>query len=278
MAETASHTGPMRLVVVGAGGRMGKSLVKAVSEMPGVILHAAIERAGSPFLGQDSGVVAGLAPNGIPITEDALTAFVHAQGVLDFTAPAATVEFAALAAQARLVHVIGTTGLGEADFAKLRAAARHSIVVQSGNFSLGVNMLAALVKQAARSLQAGWDIEIVEMHHRMKVDAPSGTALLLGEAAAKARGVSLKDKAVKSREGHTGARPEGAIGFQALRGGSVIGDHTVILAGEGERIELRHIAEDRGLFAQGAVKAALWGWHHGRSGYYTMNDVLGIEA
>lgn len=272
------QTEPMRLVVVGAGGRMGKSLIKAVSEMPGVVLHAAIERAGSPCLGQDSGVVAGLMPNGVPITEDALAAFVRAQGVLDFTAPTATVEFAALAAQARLVHVIGTTGLTEPDMAKLKAAARHSIVVQSGNFSLGVNMLAALVKQAARSLQTDWDIEIVEMHHRMKVDAPSGTALLLGEAAAQGRGVSLVDAAVKSREGHTGARAEGAIGFQALRGGSVVGDHTVIFAGNGERIELRHIAEDRGLFAQGAVKAALWGWRHGRSGYYTMSDVLGIGA
>jgi 4-hydroxy-tetrahydrodipicolinate reductase len=274
----ADQTEPMRLVVVGAAGRMGKSLIRAVSETPGVVLHAAIERAGSPFLGQDSGVVAGLMPNGVPVTEDALTAFVKAQGVLDFTAPAATVEFAALAAQARLVHVIGTTGLSEPDVAKLKAAARHSIVVQSGNFSLGVNMLAALVKQAAKSLQADWDIEIVEMHHRMKVDAPSGTALLLGEAAAKGRGVSLSNAAVKSREGHTGARAEGAIGFQALRGGSVVGDHTVIFAGNGERIELRHIAEDRGLFAQGAVKAALWGWKHGRSGFYTMTDVLGIDS
>ncbi|MBN8533266.1 MAG: 4-hydroxy-tetrahydrodipicolinate reductase [Rhizobiales bacterium] len=274
----ADQTEPMRLVVVGAAGRMGKSLIRAVSEMPGVVLHAAIEREGSPFLGQDSGVVAGLMPNGIPVTADALTAFVSAQGVLDFTAPAATVEFAALAAQARLVHVIGTTGLAEPDMAKLKAAARHSIVVQSGNFSLGVNMLAALVKQAAKSLQIDWDIEIVEMHHRMKVDAPSGTALLLGEAAAQGRGVSLSNAAVKSREGHTGARAEGAIGFQALRGGSVVGDHTVIFAGNGERIELRHIAEDRGLFAQGAVKAALWGWKHGRSGYYTMSDVLGVGA
>jgi 4-hydroxy-tetrahydrodipicolinate reductase len=274
----AKLSDPMRLVVVGAGGRMGRSLVKAISAMPGVALHAAIERAGSPFLGQDSGVLAGLQPNGIPVTEDALTAFVGAQGVIDFTAPAATMEFAALAAQARLVHVIGTTGLGDADFAKLRAAARHSIVVQSGNFSLGVNMLAALVKQAAKALQADWDIEVVEMHHRMKVDAPSGTALLLGEAAAKGRGVSLSSAAVKSREGHTGARSEGTIGFQALRGGTVVGDHTVIFAGNGERLELRHIAEDRGLFAEGAVKAALWGWQHGRSGYYTMSDVLGIEA
>jgi 4-hydroxy-tetrahydrodipicolinate reductase len=275
---SAQSSEPMRLVVVGAGGRMGKSLIKAISELPGVMLHAAIERENSPLLGQDSGLVAGLMPNGVPITDDALSAFVHAQGVLDFTTPAATVAFAGLAAQARLVHVVGTTGLGESDIAKLRAAARHSILIQSGNFSLGVNMLAALVKQAAKALQTGWDIEIIEMHHRMKVDAPSGTALLLGEAAAKGRGVSLSNAAVRARDGHTGAREEGTIGFQALRGGTVVGDHTVILAGNGERIELRHIAEDRGLFAQGAVKAALWGWAHGRSGYFTMNDVLGIEA
>ncbi len=213
----APSSEPMRLVVVGAGGRMGKSLIKAISETPGAVLHAAIEREGSPLLGQDSGVVAGLMPNGVPITEDALTAFVKAQGVLDFTTPAATVHFAGLAAQARLVHVVGTTGLAEADFAKLKAAARHSILVQSGNFSLGVNMLAALVKQAAKALQAGWDIEIVEMHHRMKVDAPSGTALLLGEAAAKGRGVSLSNASVRARDGHTGARADGTIGFQALR-------------------------------------------------------------
>lgn len=276
MAVEPSAPDPMRLVVVGAGGRMGRNLVKAIAETPGTVLHAAIERPDSPLIGQDSGTISGLGPNGVPITSDALAAFVAAHGVLDFTAPAATVEFAALAAQARLVHVVGTTGLGEADFAKLRAAARHATVIQSGNFSLGVNMLAALVKQAAKALSTGWDIEIVEMHHRMKVDAPSGTALLLGEAAAKARGVSLSNAAVRSRDGHTGAREEGAIGFQALRGGTVIGDHTVILAGGGERIELRHIAEDRGLFAQGAVKAALWG-RQARSGYFTMKDVLGIE-
>lgn len=268
---------PMRLVVVGAAGRMGKALVRAVSENPGAVLHAAIEREGSPFVGQDSGEVAGLTPNGVPITTDALEAFVKAQGVLDFTAPAATVAFSALAAQARLVHVVGTTGMSEADLERLDAAARHAVVVRSGNFSLGVNMLAALVKRAAASLGTDWDIEIVEMHHRMKVDAPSGTALMLGAAAAEGRGISLSNSAVRARDGHTGARVEGTIGFQALRGGSVIGDHTVILAGNGERIELRHIAEDRGLFAQGAVKAALWGLGR-KPGHYSMDDILGLTG
>lgn len=250
---------PMRLVVTGAAGRMGRALVKAISENPETVLHAAIEREGAPEIGQDSGVLAGLPANGVPVTGDALEAFVKAEGVLDFTAPAATKAFSVLAAQARLVHVVGTTGLGEDDLRALALAARHAVMIRSGNFSLGVNMLAALVKRAAASLGADWDIEIVEMHHRMKVDAPSGTALLLGEAAAEGRGVSLSNAAIRSRDGHTGAREPGTIGFQSLRGGSVVGDHTVILAGNGERLELRHIAEDRGLFAAGAVKAALWG-------------------
>jgi 4-hydroxy-tetrahydrodipicolinate reductase len=272
---TGKASEPMRLVVVGAAGRMGKALVRAVSDNPATMLHAAIEREGTAAVGQDSGILAGLPANSIPITTDALSAFVHAQGVLDFTAPAATVAFSALAAQARLVHVVGTTGLGEADLDRLDAAARHAVVVRSGNFSLGVNMLAALVKRAAASLGTDWDIEIVEMHHRMKVDAPSGTALMFGEAAAKGRGIALADHAVRARDGHTGARVTGTIGFQALRGGSVIGDHTVILAGNGERIELRHIAEDRGLFAQGAVKAALWGLSR-KPGHYSMDDILGL--
>jgi 4-hydroxy-tetrahydrodipicolinate reductase len=267
----------MRLVVTGAAGRMGRALVKAVSESPDAVLHAAIEREGSPAIGEDSGVLAGLPANGIPVTADALEAFVKAEGVLDFTAPAATKAFSVLAAQARLVHVVGTTGLGEEDLRALTLAARHAVVIRSGNFSLGVNMLAALVKRAAASLGVDWDIEIVEMHHRMKVDAPSGTALLLGEAAAEGRGVSLSSAAVRSRDGHTGARETGTIGFQALRGGTVIGDHTVILAGNGERLELRHVAEDRGLFAAGAVKAALWG--RGRKpGLFSMDDILGLKG
>lgn len=274
MSETQA---PMRLVVTGASGRMGRALIKAISENPACVLHAALEREGSPALGQDSGVLAGLQPNGVPVTSDALEAFVKADGVIDFTAPAATVAFAGLAAQARLVHIIGTTGMVEADFAAIEAASRHATIVRSGNFSLGVNMLAALVKKTAAALDISWDIEITEMHHRMKVDAPSGTALLLGEAAAQGRGVSLSNAAVKSREGHTGAREAGTIGFQALRGGTVIGDHTVIFAGNGERLELRHVAEDRSLFAAGALKAALWG--RGRNpGLFDMQDVLGIKG
>jgi 4-hydroxy-tetrahydrodipicolinate reductase len=266
----------MRLVVVGAAGRMGRMLIKAVAESGGCRLVGAIEREGSTTLGQDAGNLAGLQPLGVSVTDDALAAFAQADGVLDFTSPAATVSFAALAAQARIVHVIGTTGLAEEDFAKLEAAARHARIVQSGNMSLGVNLLAGLVRKAAATLGEDFDIEVLEMHHRMKVDAPSGTALLLGEAAAEGRRISLKDRSVRSRDGHTGARIPGDIGFATLRGGSVVGEHSVIFAGQGERIELGHRAEDRGIFARGAVKAALWGFDK-KPGYYTMTDVLGLD-
>ncbi len=200
----------------------------------------------------------------------------NADGVIDFTAPDSTVELAGLAAQARIVHVIGTTGLGETHLAAIAAAARHAIVVRSGNMSLGVNLLAGLVRKTAATLGLDYDIEIVEMHHRMKVDAPSGTALMLGEAAAQGRGVKLSEKSVRSRDGHTGARRDGDIGFAALRGGTVVGDHDAIFAGPGERLVLSHRAEDRSIFAHGAVRAALWA-RGAKPGEYTMADVLGLS-
>lgn len=265
----------MRLVVVGAGGRMGRMLVRTVHETPGAVLAGAVEREGSPFIGQDAGVLAGVGPLGVSVTADPLPLFAEAEGVLDFSAPAATVEFAALAAQARIVHVVGTTGLEREHLAKLEAASRHATIIRSGNMSLGVNLLAALVKRAAQTLGPEFDIEIVEMHHRMKVDAPSGTALLLGEAAAAGRGIDLDTQSERGRDGITGARREGAIGFASLRGGTVVGDHSVVFAGPGERITLSHHAEDRGLFSRGAVRAALWG--RGRKpGLYSMMDVLGL--
>ncbi len=267
----------MRLVVVGAAGRMGRMLIKTVAEMDRCRLVGAIEREGSPALGQDAGGLAGTGPLDVTVTDDPLPVFAGADGVLDFTAPAATTAFAALAAQARIVHVIGTTGLGDDHFTKLEAAARHARIVQSGNMSLGVNLLASLVRQAAAALGEEFDIEILEMHHRMKVDAPSGTALLLGEAAAEGRSVALKERSVRVRDGHTGARQAGDIGFATLRGGSVIGEHSVIFAGLGERIELVHRADDRALFARGAVKAALWALNR-KPGYYTMADVLGLAG
>jgi 4-hydroxy-tetrahydrodipicolinate reductase len=266
----------MRLVVMGAAGRMGRMLVKTVAETPGVGLSAAIERAGAPALGQDAGLVAGGGATGVRISDDPLAALLNADGVIDFSAPAATVAMAALAAQARIVHVVGTTGLSEHDLNSLAAAARHAPIVRSGNMSLGVNLLARLVRDAARALGQDFDIEIVEMHHRMKVDAPSGTALLLGEAAAEGRGLTLSEHSERGRDGLTGARRPGAIGFASLRGGTAIGDHSVIFAGDGERIVLSHHAEDRALFVRGALKAALWA--RGRKpGLYSMADVLGIS-
>ena len=265
----------MRLVVVGAAGRMGQMLIREIAKTEGVTLTAALERPGSAALGRDAGDLAMIGPLGVPVTDDPLQALLHADGVIDFTAPASTVEIAALAAQARVVHVIGTTGMSEADLKKLDAAARHCAIVRSGNMSLGVNLLAALVNKVAKTLGADWDIEIVEMHHRMKVDAPSGTALLLGEAAAEGREIALSEHSVRARDGHTGARKAGDIGFAALRGGTVVGDHTVIFAGAGERIELTHKAEDRCIFARGAVQAALWA-HQRKPGLYSMADVLGL--
>ncbi|ESR26085.1 4-hydroxy-tetrahydrodipicolinate reductase [Lutibaculum baratangense] len=266
----------MRLIVVGAGGRMGRSLIGAVAEADGAILVGAIEREGSEHLGKDAGELAGVGHLGVEIVDDPLPVFARADGVLDFTSPAATLAYSELAAQARIVHVIGTTGLSDEEIARLEPAARHAVLVRSGNMSLGVNLLAALTKKVAAALDLAFDIEILEMHHRNKVDAPSGTALLFGEAAAEGRGVKLSDHAVRSRDGHTGARRAGDIGFASLRGGSVVGEHSVIFAGSSERIVLSHAAEDRGIFARGAVKAALWG--RGRKpGHYSMADVLGLS-
>ncbi|HVP84585.1 MAG TPA: 4-hydroxy-tetrahydrodipicolinate reductase [Rhizomicrobium sp.] len=265
----------IRVVVAGAGGRMGKTLVKMIAGSRDLVLGGALEHAGHPDLGADAGTLAGVKPLGVTLTEDALPVIANADAIIDFTTPKVSVELAGLAAQARIVDVIGTTGCSADDDAKIRAAARHAVIVKSGNMSLGVNMLAALVKKTAKALP-GFDIEIVEMHHRMKVDAPSGTALLLGQAAAAGSNVSLEEKAVRARDGHTGARERGTIGFAALRGGTVVGEHDVIFAGDNERIVFKHVAEDRSIFATGALAAARWG-HGKKPGLYTMADVLGLS-
>ncbi|MER9952829.1 4-hydroxy-tetrahydrodipicolinate reductase [Mesorhizobium sp. M0047] len=277
MSETpATDRIDMGLVVVGAAGRMGQTLIRAIHTIPGARVIGAIERAGSPHLGKDAGELAGVGRIDVAIGDDPLPVFARADGVLDFTTPASSVEFAGYAAQARIVHVIGTTGCSADDNARIAAAARHATIVKSGNMSLGVNLLAVLVEQAACALDADdFDIEILEMHHRHKVDAPSGTALLLGEAAAAGRGIALAGNDVRVRDGHTGVRKTGSIGFATLRGGSVVGDHSVMLAGTGERITLAHHAEDRAIFARGAVKAALWA-RGKKPGLYSMRDVLGL--
>ncbi|PWE29398.1 4-hydroxy-tetrahydrodipicolinate reductase [Maritimibacter sp. 55A14] len=263
------------IAVLGASGRMGRMLIETVRGREDAALVGVTERAGHDWIGQDIGECLGGPPLGVAVCDDPLEVFARAQAVIDFTAPAATVEHAALAAQARSTHVIGTTGLSDADLAKIAAAARHAVIVRAGNMSLGVNLLVQVTRQVAAALDADWDIEIVEAHHRHKVDAPSGTALMLGEAAAEGRGVTLADVADRGRDGITGARRRGDIGFSAIRGGDVVGEHDVIFAAEGERIRLSHIASDRRLFARGAVRAALWG--QGRKpGEYSMLDVLGL--
>ncbi len=265
----------LRIIVAGAAGRMGRMVVRAIHEGRGQALAGALEREDSPWLGHDPGALAGCPASGLSIVDDPLPLLLNADAIIDFSSPAATVELAALAAQARIAHVIGTTGLTEEDLDKIDAAARHAAIVRSGNMSLGVNLLAALTRRAAAALGDEYDIEIVEMHHRMKVDAPSGTALMLGEAAAAARGIALKTHSARGRDGVTGPRRKGDIGFASLRGGTVVGDHSVIFAGDSERVVLSHHAEDRSLFARGAIKAALWA--HGRKpGLYSMADVLGF--
>jgi len=266
----------LRVVVAGAGGRMGRTLTRAVLGESGMRLVGALDRADSEAMGQDAGLVAGAGAAGVLGSSDPLPAFAAADVVLDFTSPEATLTYSELAAQARLVHVIGTTGLHAEHEERLKAAARHCRIVRSGNMSLGINLLAGLLKRAAALLGPEYDIEIVEMHHRHKVDAPSGTALLLGQAAAEGRGIELAGHAIRDRDGHTGPRPAGAIGFASLRGGSVVGDHMAVLAGEGERIELTHRAESRDIFARGAVRAALWAFDK-KPGLYDMADVLGLN-
>ena len=263
------------IVVTGASGRMGQMLVRLIAASDRARLVGAVVQSGHAWIGQDIGLALGGAALGVVVSDDPLEAFARAQAVIDFSTPAATVDFAALAAQARAVHVIGTTGLEAAHQRKLDLAAHHAVIVQAGNMSLGVNLLTRLTQKVAAALDADWDIEIVEAHHRMKVDAPSGTALMLGQAAAAGRGVALDQARVSGRDGITGARQRGTIGFSAIRGGDVVGEHDVIFAGEGERIVLRHLATDRAIFGRGALKAALWGQGQ-KPGRYDMMDVLGL--
>lgn len=280
---TLNHSGTMErdmselpgVVITGASGRMGQMLIETVQASDKVKLVGVTERPGHDWAGQDLGVAVGGAEIGVPVTDDPIEVIAKARAVIDFTSPDATVTNAELCAQARAVHVIGTTGMAQEHLTKIAAAARHATVVRAGNMSLGVNLLVQLTKQVAAVLDEDFDIEIVEAHHRYKVDAPSGTALMLGEAAAQGRGVVLSDVRDSGRDGITGARKTGDIGFSAIRGGDVVGEHDVIFSADGERIVLRHLATDRAIFARGAVKAAIWGLEKG-PGDYDMFDVLGL--
>ena len=264
------------IVITGGSGRMGQMLVSAVRASDACELIGVLERTGHEWVGQDVGIAMGGAACGVIVSDDPVETFAKAQAIIDFTSPAATIGFAELAAQARAVHVIGTTGLTEDDIAHLDAAARHAVIVRAGNMSLGVNLLVQLTRKVAAALDEDFDIEIIEAHHHHKVDAPSGTALMLGEAAAEGRGVDLKDVSDSGRDGITGARSRGDIGFSAIRGGDIVGEHDVLFAAAGERIKLTHIATDRAIFARGALKAALWGQSR-KPGSYDMFDVLGLS-
>jgi 4-hydroxy-tetrahydrodipicolinate reductase len=266
----------MRLIVAGAGGRMGRTLIHAIAATDGAILAGAVDAPGSAVIGRDAGELAGLGKNGVTVVADVAPLLAQADGLLDFTIPAATLALSELVAKAGIVHVIGTTGFVGEEEKLIADAAKRTVIVKSGNFSMGVVLLAALTKRVAQTLGEDFDIEVLEMHHNKKIDAPSGTALMLGRAAAQGRGIDLEQRSVRGRDGVTGARCAGDIGFASLRGGSVVGDHTVIFAGPAERVELVHKADDRMIFARGALRAALWA--RGKAaGLYSMADVLGLS-
>ncbi|KIC49964.1 4-hydroxy-tetrahydrodipicolinate reductase [Tateyamaria sp. ANG-S1] len=263
------------IVIAGASGRMGQMLIRSVLESDKMRLVGALEREGHDWIGRDVGEAMGGVALGVSVYDDPLEPMAQALAVIDFTAPEATIALSGIAAQARAAHIIGTTGMSDEQIARLEPASRHCPIVRAGNMSLGVNLLTQLVKQVSAALDEDFDIEVVEAHHHHKVDAPSGTALMLGEAAAEGRGVDLAKVRDAARDGITGARNRGDIGFSVIRGGDIVGEHEVIFAGAGERITLKHMATDRALFAKGALKAALWAQDKA-PGQYDMLDVLGL--
>lgn len=263
------------IVIAGASGRMGRMLIATVAESEDAALAGCLVRPGHDWIGADAGSAMGGAPLGVTVSDDPARVLEGAQALIDFTAPDSTVALAEAAAKAGVPHVIGTTGLDTPHLDAIAQAARRIAIIRAGNMSLGVNLLTRITRQVATALDADFDIEIVEAHHRHKVDAPSGTALMLGDAAAQGRDVALDSVREGGRDGITGPRARGTIGFSAVRGGDIVGEHDVIFAGAGERVVLRHVATDRGIFARGALKAALWA--QGRApGCYDMCDVLGL--
>lgn len=265
-----------RIGICGAAGRMGRALIHAVAARDDVKLAAAIERVGNSLIGADAGEMAALSPMGVKIHSSLADQIDLVDVVIDFSAPAATIDNVALCRQEGKGIVIGTTGLNEQQKQFLIEASQEIPIVYSGNYSVGVNVSLKLLELAAKAFGDTVDIDVLEAHHRHKVDAPSGTALMLGEAVAGALGRNLKDVAVYAREGHTGARERQTIGFQTIRGGDIVGDHTVYFMGEGERVEIRHVATSRMNFAHGAVRAAAWIGNK-TAGLYDMRDVLGLK-
>jgi 4-hydroxy-tetrahydrodipicolinate reductase len=269
--------GAVKVGVVGCAGRMGQMLLRMLISAPGIVVVGGTERRGSAALGQDIGALAGVDPLGISVGDDPSLLFDTSDVVVDFTNPTATVSHAQMAARSGCALVIGTTGFDSDQLSSLYRAAQRAPIVLAANMSLGINLLQQVVEEVARILDSDWDIEIIEMHHRQKIDAPSGTALALGEAAARGRGQQLRRISRRSRDGQVGPRVKGEIGFAALRGGDVVGDHTVIFAADGERVEITHRAASREIFARGAVKSVLWAAGK-KPGLYSMRDVLGFSV
>ncbi len=265
-----------RIVVTGVSGRMGQMLIKMINENETITLHGALEREEHTWIGKDLGIMLGVDEMGISVSDCPSKAFQNADVVVDFSSPDATVVFAHEAARQGVAHVIGTTGSTDEHLIEIKKAAEKTAIVRAGNMSLGVNLLVKLTKQVAAALDADFDIEIIEAHHNKKIDAPSGTALMLGDAAAEGRGVVLRDVRDTNRDGIVGVRKRGDIGFVAIRGGDIVGEHDVMFASSAERITLRHVAQGRDVFARGAIKAAEW-VRTKSPGEYDMFDVLGLN-
>jgi 4-hydroxy-tetrahydrodipicolinate reductase len=275
--NSAAKATALKVGIIGCAGRMGQMLVRTVAANDRCLVVAGIEQPRSAAVGRDLGLVAGIDALGVSVTDDPADLFTQADAVLEFTSPAATVQHVEQAAKKKKIHIIGTTGFEPPQMAALHRAAKQTAIVQAPNMSVGLNLLLRMVEQIAHALDPDWDIEILEMHHRHKVDAPSGTALALGRAAAAGRGADLDHVAKRVRDGITGARKRGDIGFAVLRGGDVVSDHRVIFASEGERVELTHIATSREIYARGALRAALWAQDK-PPGLYSMTDVLGLTG
>ena len=265
-----------RIAIAGASGRMGRTLIEAVLAAGDCVLSGALDIAGSPSLGSDAAAFAGLRST-TPITADLHRGLQGADVLIDFTRPEGSMAHLALCRELGVNAVIGTTGFSEAHKSAIEAAAQDIAIVMAPNMSVGVNVTLKLLELAARSLSTGYDIEIIEAHHRHKVDAPSGTALKMGEVVATAMGRKLKDCAVYAREGVTGERDPSSIGFAAIRGGDIVGDHTVLFAGTGERIEISHKSSSRANYAQGSLRAARF-LSGRRTGLFDMFDVLGLNT
>jgi len=266
----------MKVGIVGCGGRMGRMLVREVIKNKNTSLIGGVERSGDVLIGKDIGLLVGNDKMDVKIGNDSDNLFKTADVIIDFTTAAASLLHVELAAKHNTSLILGTTGFEESQIQKIKDCATKAIIVHSANFSIGVNLLLGLTEKAASTLKSEYDIEVVEMHHRHKVDAPSGTALAIGEAAAKGRGIDLGKNSIRERNGITGPRKTKTIGFATLRGGAVVGEHTVMFVADGERFELTHKAIDRSIFAVGAVRAAIW-TQNIKPGYYSMNNVLGFN-